>query len=72
MTASAICTHLGCVVGWKSSQGNIECPCHDGRFNPFNGAVISGPPPRPLPSYEVVVQNEQVYVGRPQGEIYGA
>lgn len=60
---SAICTHLGCVVEWNQSKQFIVCPCHDGRFNPTTGAVISGPPPSPLPSLKVAVENDQIFVG---------
>jgi cytochrome b6-f complex iron-sulfur subunit len=68
---SAICTHLGCVAHWHEAGGYIQCPCHDGRFNAQTGAVISGPPPRPLPPYELVVDGEDVYVGRSLGALYG-
>lgn len=67
---SAICTHLGCVVHWNKA-GFIQSPCHDGRFNPTTGNVISGPPPRPLPRYELVVEGDNVVVGRPVGTLYG-
>ncbi len=60
---SAICTHLGCVVEWNSSKQFIGCPCHDGRFNPITGAVISGPPPAPLPAVRVAVENGEIFVG---------
>lgn len=60
---SAICTHLGCVVEWNAAKQYIVCPCHDGRFNATTGAVISGPPPSPLPAVRVSVENEQIYVG---------
>lgn len=69
---SAICTHLGCVVDWNKSKSVIQSPCHDGRFNPVTGAVISGPPPRPLPAYELSIQDGKVMVGKPLGQIYGA
>ncbi len=59
---SAVCTHLGCIVGWQQSRGFIQCPCHDARFNPVTGAVISGPAPRPLPSVPVSVENGKIYV----------
>jgi cytochrome b6-f complex iron-sulfur subunit len=59
---SAVCTHLGCIVGWDQSRQIILCPCHDGRFNPVNGAVISGPPPAPLPAVPVAVEGDTVYV----------
>ncbi len=60
---SAICTHLGCVVEWNQSKQIIVCPCHDGHFNPMTGAVISGPPPAPLPPVRVAVENDQIYAG---------
>ena len=69
---SAICTHLGCVVGWDTKKTVIRSPCHDGLFNPVTGAVVGGPPPRPLPGYEVTLKDGKVYVGKPLGKIYGA
>jgi cytochrome b6-f complex iron-sulfur subunit len=59
---SAICTHLGCVVAWNDLIGAIQCPCHDGRFNPASGAVISGPPPAPLPPLNVSVEGDQIFL----------
>ncbi len=52
---SAICTHLGCVVMAKLVQGELACPCHNSHFAPENGAVASGPAPRPLPSLPIAV-----------------
>ncbi len=59
---SAICPHLGCVVAWNDLIGAIQCPCHDGRFNPSSGAVISGPPPGPLPPINVSVEGDQIFL----------
>lgn len=59
---SAICTHLGCIVGWDSGANLIVCPCHDGRFNPTTGSVVSGPPPAPLPALNAVVEGNEIYV----------
>lgn len=50
----------------------IRSPCHDGLFNPVTGAVISGPPPRPLPAYELEIEGENIYIGKPLGELYKA
>ena len=50
---SAKCTHEGCTVTFLPGQSVIWCPCHDGRFDPLNGRVLSGPPPQPLPPYLV-------------------
>jgi Rieske Fe-S protein len=58
---AAICTHLGCVVGWDAARRQIACPCHAGFFD-LNGRVVGGPPPRPLPEHGVVVVNNEVMV----------
>ena len=57
----AVCTHLGCVAYWKPDEDLIFCPCHLGRFDPNTGAVISGPPPSPLPVIDIIVKEGAVY-----------
>ncbi len=44
---SATCTHLGCQVRWDAGSTKFRCPCHGGVFD-VQGAVVEGPPPRPL------------------------
>ena len=58
---SAICTHLGCVVGWDAQRRQIACPCHGGFFD-LDGRPVAGPPPRPLAEQGVVVVNGEVMV----------
>jgi cytochrome b6-f complex iron-sulfur subunit len=58
---SAICTHLGCVVDWNGPKREIVCPCHAGVFN-LDGRVVSGPPPRSLPSYPVKVISGKIFI----------
>jgi cytochrome b6-f complex iron-sulfur subunit len=59
---SAVCTHLGCIVGYDSTTNAIVCPCHDGRFSPGSGAVVSGPPPAPLKPITVAVEKDQIFL----------
>ncbi len=58
---SSVCTHLGCGVAWNPQTKHFECPCHGGKYD-RQGRVIAGPPPRPLPRYEVKVEGGKVFV----------
>lgn len=49
---SAICTHQGCVVGYNSTAGNVQCGCHGSVFSTA-GAVLNGPASTPLAKYSV-------------------
>ncbi len=57
----AVCTHLGCIAYWKPDENVIYCPCHIGKYDPNTGAVLSGPPPSPLPAIDIVVREGVVY-----------
>jgi len=66
---SAACTHLGCTVRVEASLRadptdpdtrratqvfELACPCHGSRYQE-DGSNISGPAPRPLPSYRLTL-----------------
>jgi len=61
---TAVCTHLGCTVGYEPSRQVIFCPCHGGTYNATTGANISGPPPKPLTEFKVATTNGQIVVTR--------
>ena len=55
--ASAVCTHLGCTVGYFQTDGRFHCPCHGSVFGE-DGAVAHGPAPRPLEWFEVTLARD--------------
>lgn len=60
---SATCTHLDCTVQFKKEMGLIWCACHNGKYD-VNGRNISGPPPRPLDEYRVVIQGDEIFISK--------
>lgn len=68
------CTHLSCAVYYSQEKHRIECPCHEGYFSVETGAVLQGPPQRPLPRVVLRQQGDQLVAigmapgGTPQGE----
>jgi cytochrome b6-f complex iron-sulfur subunit len=60
---SAVCTHFACLVKWDSARGELVCPCHDAAFDPLDGHVTGGPPPRGLDTFPVNVVNGEIFVG---------
>lgn len=63
---SAVCTHLSCTVQYRSDLREIWCACHNGLYD-LAGRNVSGPPPRPLETYQVHIRGEEVVVSRGRG-----
>ena len=58
---SAVCTHQGCTVAYKSSNKTLHCPCHGAEFDPFgNGKAVAGPTRDPLAAIKVKIEGNWV------------
>ncbi len=60
---SAECTHLGCTVQFRKDLDLIWCACHNGKYD-LNGRNISGPPPRPLTPFKVIVKAGEIFISK--------
>lgn len=49
-----VCTHLGCIYKWVSTNNRFECPCHGSKFE-LNGTYIEGPAPRSLDRFQTTI-----------------
>ena len=58
----ARCTHLGCGYNFLKDKGIFQCPCHGGQFDPKSGAVLGGPPPRPLDRLPSKVEDGTLFI----------
>jgi menaquinol-cytochrome c reductase iron-sulfur subunit len=59
---SSRCMHLGCPVRYVPAAQRFICPCHGGVYD-FTGAVVGGPPVRPLDHFFTRVHNGLVEIG---------
>jgi Rieske Fe-S protein len=59
----ATCTHLACTVQYRPDLAQIWCACHDGRYD-LNGRNVSGPPPAPLPTFDVTLRGDEIVIVR--------
>ena len=60
---AATCTHLDCTVQYREDMGMIWCACHNGKYD-LDGRNISGPPPKPLEEFIVVIKDDEVHVSK--------
>ncbi len=55
---NAICPHQGCRVLPKETD--LECPCHQSRFDSTTGELLDGPAPRGLDPVAVEIAGDYV------------
>ncbi len=60
---SAVCTHLNCTVQYRPDLRDVWCACHNGMYS-VDGRNVSGPPPKPLEEYQVMIKSDQIFVRR--------
>ena len=61
-----VCTHDGGPVAEGRLDGfAIECPRHGALFDVRDGAVLSMPAVVPVPTYQVKVEGEAIYIESP-------
>ena len=56
---NAVCTHLGCVVPWNTSENKFMCPCHGSQYDE-TGKVVRGPAPLSLALAKADVQDDKL------------
>jgi nitrite reductase/ring-hydroxylating ferredoxin subunit len=50
------CTHMRCSLSGGDIEGtSVVCPCHFGQFDLRTGAVLGGPPERPIGTWRAAV-----------------
>lgn len=58
-----VCTHMSCTLSDGGLDGEIvTCPCHGSKFDVKTGEVVGGPAAKPEPSYQVMVERDQIMV----------
>lgn len=55
------CTHLGCAYHWEAAKKAFVCPCHGSMFSE-EGAVLSGPAPRPLDRLVTKIEGDRLWL----------
>ena len=62
---AATCTHLDCIVQYRTHAKQILCACHNGIYD-LRGLNVSGPPPRPLDEFAVNIVNDEIIISKPK------
>ena len=62
MVCIGLCTHLGCIPGYRPETEDFLCACHGGMYD-FTGMVIKAPPPRGLDIPPFKVDGNKLVLG---------
>lgn len=61
---TATCTHLGCIIEYRSEDERFHCNCHGSIFD-LNGKNVGGPAPAPLLPIKTSLKDSQVVLSIP-------
>lgn len=62
MVTIGLCTHLGCIPGYRPESEDFLCACHGGKYD-FTGMVTQAPPPRGLDIPPFKVDGNKLVLG---------
>ena len=62
MVCIGLCTHLGCIPGYRPESEDFLCACHGGMYD-FTGMVTKPPPPRGLDIPPFKVDGNKLVLG---------
>jgi ubiquinol-cytochrome c reductase iron-sulfur subunit len=62
MVCIGLCTHLGCIPGYRPESEDFLCACHGGMYD-FTGMVTKAPPPRGLDIPPFKVDGNKLVLG---------
>jgi ubiquinol-cytochrome c reductase iron-sulfur subunit len=68
MVAVGLCTHLGCIPGYRPETQDFLCACHGGMYN-STADVTKAPPPRGLDIPPFKIDGKKIVLGE-QGPEY--
>jgi ubiquinol-cytochrome c reductase iron-sulfur subunit len=68
MVAVGLCTHLGCIPGYRPESDDFLCACHGGMYD-STAMVTKAPPPRGLDIPPFKLDGTKIVLGE-QGEEY--
>lgn len=61
IAVNSTCTHQGCLVNWNAERKSFICPCHGAAYG-ADGSVQKAPAPKPLTTYPVQIDGQNVQV----------
>lgn len=71
---SAMCTHMGCLVGYDAGTRTLKCPCHFSVFDPENcGQMVCGQATENLPQIDLRIDSAtgRISAVGVRGSLYG-